>query len=257
MLAAPPAESGNVALAVEIDTYDANTGALKPTEYSAPVTLRLRLPEDDEAACGEGRARVYRVTDGDVWTLLTHTCETDDSGRVWAVAELSNFSRYALTISGAPAPPPGPTPTPNSDAPPRQLQRQRPRRLRLLRLRQGPPRLPGPRRLRRLRQRPPRHPTTAPTATPAPSPTAPPVPAPAETPTPTLIAALTPEPTATPAPTPAETPAPVTPTPPVQTEDDGVMGGSLWLVIGGVLAAMAIAAGGAYFYLKFYRKPQY
>ncbi len=214
-LAAPPAESGGVTLAVELDTFDANTGALKPTEYSSAVDLRFRLPEGDGAACEEGRARVYRVTDEGVWTLLTHRCSTDVLGRVWAVVELSSFSRYVLTISGAaavatpaptatptPATAATPTPTPATTAAPTPAPTATPTPATAAVATPAPTATPTPR--------------PAPTATVTPRPTATPRPAPTATPTPAPTATPTPTPTATPrsAPTATRTPAPTaTPTP--------------------------------------------
>ncbi len=285
-LSGKPAEIGRVALAVELDTFDANTGVLKPTEYSSAVTLRLRLPEDDGAACGDGRAQVYRVSDGGRWTLLTHRCETDDSGRVWAVAALTNFSRYVLTIGGTPAvpattptprpaatatpapavtPTPAPvttpTPAPAATATPRPAATATPRPVTTAT--PAPAATATPRPVTTATPRPVTTATPAPvrTATPAPVRTATPAPVRTPTPAPAATATPTPAPTATPAPVAAAlatpTPAP-TAAPTAQTEDgeDRGGGGALWLILGGLLVAVAIAAAGAFFYFRLYRKPQ-
>ncbi len=286
-LADGPAESGRVVLAVELDTFDADTGVLKPTDYSSDVTLRLRLSEDDGAACGAGRAQVYRVSDGGRWTLLTHRCETDDSGRVWAVAALTNFSRYVLTIGGTPAAPvttptprpaatptpapavtatpapvTTPTPAPVTTATPRPVTTATPRPVTTATPRPAATATPRP--VTTATPRPAATATPAPvrTATPAPVRTATPAPVRTPTPAPVTTATPTPAPTATPAPVAAAlatpTPAP-TAAPTAQTEDGedrGGGGGALWLILGGLLAAIAVATAGAVLYLRLYRKPQ-
>ena len=268
-LAAPPVGSEHVTLAVELDTFDATTGALKPTEYSPALDLRFRLPEDDSAACGDDRVRVYRVSDASGWTLLMHRCETDDAGRVWAVASLSNFSRYVLTISDKPvpvtpvAPDPVPPPLPPVMPPPTpvtpvlpSVPTPTPTPSPIPSLATTPTPAPTPTPM----PAPATTPTPAPTAMPAPAttPTATPAPAPAPTPTatptPALVTAPTPAPTptATPAPAPTSTPTPEPVAPPtIQPEDSEGTGIALWLTLGIALAALAaVAAAGAWFYRR-------
>ncbi len=271
--------SGRVALAIQLDTFDAITGALKPTQYSAPVSLRFRLPEDNGAACEDGRASLYRVPDEGAWTLLTHSCETDDAGRVWAVAALSNFSRYALTISGEPTATPTPTPTPTPAATPTPAPTATPAATPTATPTPVPTAAPTPVPTAAPTPVPTAAPTPVPTAAPTPAPTAAPTPEPTARPTPAPTARPTPAPTATPrpaptaAPTPAPTvapttaptttPAPVTTstprpevTPTVQPEESGGGGGALWIILIVLLLLGAAAGGGAYYYFKVYRKPQ-
>ena len=195
---APPADQERVVLAAELDTYASGSNTPTPMTYSPGVDLRFALPASDSAACAEGRVRVYRVS-GDEWTLLQHRCETDDSGAVWAVSTLTNFSTYVMTIDDTPA-----TPTPEPTAPPTATP--------------VPTATSVPTAVPTATPRPATAtpvPTAIPTATPRPA-TATPVPT--ATRTPTAIPTATPRPaTATPRPTatsvPTATPVPATATP--------------------------------------------
>ena len=108
----PPGARERVVLAADVETFVAGSTTPTPMTYSRGVDLRFALPEGEEAACAAGRVRLYRVNGGQ-WTLLEHRCETDDAGGVWAVATLTRFSTYIMTIDDAPA-----TPTPAPTAPP-------------------------------------------------------------------------------------------------------------------------------------------
>ena len=94
---APPADAERVVLAAELETFASGSNTPTPMTYSPGVDLWFALPPADSAACAEGRVRVYRVS-GDEWTILRHRCETDDSGAVWAVTTLTNFSTYVMVI---------------------------------------------------------------------------------------------------------------------------------------------------------------
>ena len=69
------------------------------------MTLWVMLPDGEETACAEGKVRLYSVQ-GD-WSLVEHSCETDESGTVWAVTDVERLGAFALVIDDSPA-----TPTP-------------------------------------------------------------------------------------------------------------------------------------------------
>ena len=62
----------------------------------------------DAAACDEGKTRVYSV-EAETWSLVEHRCETDESDKVWVVAQVERLGAFALVIDDAPV---SPTPTP-------------------------------------------------------------------------------------------------------------------------------------------------
>ena len=109
---APPGERERVVVAIESNTYEPGGGDTpEDVAYLPYVTLWVMLPGGEEAACAEGRVRLYSVQ-GD-WSLLEHRCETDDSGSVWAVADVERLGALALVIDDSPA---TPTPTPAAAA---------------------------------------------------------------------------------------------------------------------------------------------
>ncbi len=115
-LAGAPPEGERVANAVSLDTYA--LGGETPLEitYSQRVNLRFAMPVGLGMACADGRARVYRVSADGGWQRVSHHCETDETGAVYAVVSLNRFSEYVLTI--AQTAPPTATPTPEPTAVP-------------------------------------------------------------------------------------------------------------------------------------------
>ncbi len=104
---APPGERERVVFAIESNTYEPGGDTPEDVAYLPYVTLWVMLPSGEEAACADGRVRLYSVQ-GD-WSLLEHSCETDESGSVWAVADVKRLGAFALVIDDSPA---TPTPTP-------------------------------------------------------------------------------------------------------------------------------------------------
>ena len=104
----PPEEQERVVVAIESNTYEPDGDTPEDVAYSPYVELWVQLPQEDAAACDEGKARVYSVQSGD-WSLVEHRCETDESGKVWAVAQVEQLGQFALVIDDAPV---SPTPTP-------------------------------------------------------------------------------------------------------------------------------------------------
>ena len=97
----PPRTSERVVLALDSNTYPPGGDTPEDVAYSPAAELWLRLPEEDAAACDESRARVYSVKSG-AWSLIEHRCETDESDKVWAVAEVERLGAFALVIDDAP-----------------------------------------------------------------------------------------------------------------------------------------------------------
>ena len=108
---APPGDQQRVVVAIESNTYDPGGDTPEDVAYLPYVTLWVMLPDGEEAACAEGRVRLYSVQ-GD-WSLVGHSCETDESGDVWAVADVERLGAVALVIDDSPA---TPTPTPATAA---------------------------------------------------------------------------------------------------------------------------------------------
>ncbi len=108
---APPGDQQRVVVAIESNTYEPGGDTPEDIAYLPYVTLWVMLPDGEEAACAEGRVRLYSVQ-GD-WSLVEHSCEADESGDVWAVADVERLGAFALVIDGSPA---TPTPTPAAAA---------------------------------------------------------------------------------------------------------------------------------------------
>ena len=108
---APPGERERVVVAIESNTYEPGGDTPEDIAYLPYVTLWVMLPAGEEAACAGGRVRLYSVQ-GD-WSLVEHSCETDESGDVWAVADVERLGAFALVIDDSPA---TPTPTPAAAA---------------------------------------------------------------------------------------------------------------------------------------------
>ena len=104
----PPGEQERVVVAIESNTYEPGGDTPEDVAYTPYVELWVQLPQEDAAACNESRARVYSVQSGD-WSLIEHRCETDESDKVWAVAQVERLGAFALVIDDAPV---SPTPTP-------------------------------------------------------------------------------------------------------------------------------------------------
>ena len=97
----PPGEQERVVVAIESNTYEPGGDTPEDVAYTPAVELWVQLPQEDAAACDESRARVYSVKSG-AWSLLEHRCETDESDKVWAVAEVERLGAFALVIDDAP-----------------------------------------------------------------------------------------------------------------------------------------------------------
>ena len=97
----PPGEQERVVVAIESNTYEPDGDTPEDVAYTPAVELWVELPEEDAAACDESRARVYSVKSG-AWSLIEHRCETDESDKVWAVAEVERLGAFALVIDDAP-----------------------------------------------------------------------------------------------------------------------------------------------------------
>ena len=104
----PPGEQERVVVAIESNTYEPGGDTPEDVAYISAVELWVQAPQVDAAACAEGRARVYSVVSGQ-WSSLEHHCETDESDKVWAVADVERLGAFALVIDDAPVPS---TPTP-------------------------------------------------------------------------------------------------------------------------------------------------
>ena len=97
----PPRASERVVLALDSNTYSPGGDIPEDVAYSPAAELWLRLPSNDRTACDEGKTRVYSVEAG-AWSLVEHRCETDESDKVWAVAEVERLGAFALVIDDAP-----------------------------------------------------------------------------------------------------------------------------------------------------------
>ena len=97
----PPGEQERVVVAIESNTYEPDGDTPEDVAYTPAVELWVELPEEDAAACDESRARVYSVKSG-AWSLIEHRCETDESDKVWTVAEVERLGAFALVIDDAP-----------------------------------------------------------------------------------------------------------------------------------------------------------
>ena len=104
----PPGEQERVVVAIESNTYEPGGDTPEDVAYAPYLELWVQLPEEDAAACDEGKTRVYSVETG-TWSLIEHRCETDESDKVWAVAQVERLGAFALVIDDAPV---SPTPTP-------------------------------------------------------------------------------------------------------------------------------------------------
>ena len=104
----PPGEQERVVVAIESNTYEPGGDTPEDVAYAPYVELWVQLPEEDAAACDESKTRVYSVETG-TWSLIEHRCETDESDKVWAVAQVERLGAFALVIDDAPV---SPTPTP-------------------------------------------------------------------------------------------------------------------------------------------------
>ena len=264
---APPGDEERVLLAADVETFAAGSNTPTPMTYSTGVHLWFALPADDRTACSEGRTRVYRVS-GSEWTPLAHRCETDSAGVVWAVATLTNFSTFVMTIDDAvptatpvptaapvstatPAPtatpiptatpvPPTATPVPTATSAPTSTATP------------APTDTPVPPTATPIPTDTPRPTATAiPTATATPIPTA--TPRPTSTPVPPTATATSVPPTATPEPPATATPVPTTaavtqalasPTPAPTPAPEAEEGGSNTVVIIVILVLLAVAVGG-------------
>ena len=215
----PPGESERVAVAIMSNTYPPGGDTPEDVAYSPYVELWLMLPDADAGACGEGRAKVYKVESG-TWSLVEHRCHTDESGNVWALAQVERLGAYALVIDDSPLPP---TPTPAAAAAPTATPT-------------SPPSLPPALPVQRV---------SLPALAPTPMPT--------QVPTPMPILKGTPaaEPTSAPAmePTPmAEQPAPIL----QASADTGGSGGFNGMLLAALGLPMLI--GGGIVLLLFYRE---
>ena len=104
----PPGEQERVVVAIESNTYEPGGDTPEDVAYAPYVELWVQLPQEDAAACDEGKTRVYSV-EAETWNLVEHRCETDESDKVWAVTQVERLGQFALVIDDAPV---SPTPTP-------------------------------------------------------------------------------------------------------------------------------------------------
>ena len=104
----PPGEKERVVVAIESNTYPPGGDTPEDVAYAPYVELWVQLPQEDAAACDEGKTRVYSV-EAETWSLVEHRCETDESDKVWIVAQVERLGAFALVIDDAPV---SPTPTP-------------------------------------------------------------------------------------------------------------------------------------------------
>ena len=104
----PPGEQERVVVAIESNTYEPGGDTPEDVAYSPYVELWVQLPQEDATACDEDKTRVYSV-EAETWNLVEHRCEIDESGHVWAVAEVERLGAFALVIDDAPV---AATPTP-------------------------------------------------------------------------------------------------------------------------------------------------
>ena len=104
----PPGEKERVVVAIESNTYPPGGDTPEDVAYAPYVELWVQLPQEDAAACDEGKTRVYSV-EAETWSLVEHRCETDESDKVWVVAQVERLGVFALVIDDALV---SPTPTP-------------------------------------------------------------------------------------------------------------------------------------------------
>ena len=104
----PPGEKERVVVAIESNTYPPGGDTPEDVAYAPYVELWVQLPQEDAAACDEGKTRVYSV-EAETWSLVEHRCETDESDKVWVVAQVDRLGAFALVIDDAPV---SATPTP-------------------------------------------------------------------------------------------------------------------------------------------------
>ena len=104
----PPGEQERVVVAIKSNTYEPGEDTPEDVAYAPYVELWVQLPQEDAAACDEGKTRVYSV-EAETWSLVEHRCETDGSDKVWVVAQVERLGAFALVIDDAPV---SPTPTP-------------------------------------------------------------------------------------------------------------------------------------------------
>ena len=104
----PSGEQERVVVAIESNTYEPGGDTPEDVAYSPYVELWVQLPQEDATACDEDKTRVYSV-EAETWNLVEHRCEIDESGHVWAVAEVERLGAFALVIDDAPV---AATPTP-------------------------------------------------------------------------------------------------------------------------------------------------
>ncbi len=107
----PPGERERVVVAVDSNTYPPGGDTPENIVYSPSVELWVMLPDSENNACAEGRTRVYSVQSGD-WGFVGHRCETDETGKVWAVGEIERLGAFALVIDDSPATPAAATAVP-------------------------------------------------------------------------------------------------------------------------------------------------
>ena len=104
----PRGEQERMVVAIESNTYPPGGDTPEDVAYAPYVELWVQLPQEDAAACDEGKTRVYSV-EAETWSLVEHRCETDESDKVWVVAQVERLGAFALVIDDAPV---SPTPTP-------------------------------------------------------------------------------------------------------------------------------------------------
>ena len=97
----PPGEQERVVVAIESNTYEPGGDTPEDVAYAPYVELWVQLPQEDAAACDEGKTRVYSV-EVETWSLVENRCETDESGHVWAVTQVERLGQFALVIDDAP-----------------------------------------------------------------------------------------------------------------------------------------------------------
>ena len=97
----PPGEQERVVVAIESNSYEPDGDTPEDVAYTPAVELWVQLPQEDAAACDEGKTRVYSV-EAETWSLVEHRCEIDESGQVWAVTPVERLGQFALVIDDAP-----------------------------------------------------------------------------------------------------------------------------------------------------------
>ena len=221
---APPDASERVVIAIRSNTYPPGGETPEDVAYTPYVELWLMLPDADAGACDEGRAKVYKVASG-TWTQVEHRCHTDESGSVWALAQVERLGAYALVVDDTPLPP---APTPVAAVAPTATPT-------------APPSAPAALPVQRA-------------SLPAIAPTPVPTQVPTQAPTPMLILTDEPTPTPTYAPAPTATPATEQPAPSLQASAGSQRGSGR---LGGIIVAalgLPMLIGGSIVFLLFYRE---